>query len=190
VALAQAAEAAPIQILWINLVTDGLPGLALSVEPEERDLMRRRPRPLDESIFAHGLGRHVLVVGLLIGVVSLAAPLGGPEPGSARWRTMIFTVLTFAQLVHVQVIRSERDSLFTIGVASNRPLLGAVAMTVVLQLLVVYVPFLQRVFETEGLAPRELALCFVLPAVVLVVVEAEKALTRRREDRSPRAQPA
>lgn len=169
----------PIQILWINLVTDGLPGLALAVEPQERGIMRRPPRPPAETIFAHGVWQHMIWVGLLIGGLSIAAQAVSYHSGSANWQTMVFTVLTLCQLAHVMVIRSDRDSLFVIGLWSNRPLLGAVVLTVMLQLAVIYVPFLQPVFRTQALSLAELGLCFALPAVVLIAVEIEKWLVRK-----------
>jgi Ca2+-transporting ATPase len=169
----------PIQILWINLVTDGLPGLALSFEPREPGVMQRPPRPPNESIFAHGMGWHMLAIGLLIGALSIAAQAWSYHAGSGHWQTMVFNTLTFAQLFHVLVIRSERESLFTIGLFSNLPLLGAVALTFVLQLMVTYVPFLQSVFNTQALSLGELAQCLAFAAVVLPVVELEKWLIRR-----------
>jgi P-type Ca2+ transporter type 2C len=84
----------PIHILWINLVTDGLPGLALAVEPEEKGIMQRPPRPPQESIFAHGMWQHILWVGLLMGGVSLLAQAWAYHTGSAHWQSMVFTVLT------------------------------------------------------------------------------------------------
>ena len=106
----------PIQILWINLVTDGLPGLALAAEPAERGVMRRPPRPPQESIFAHGMWQHMVWVGLLIGgAVAARRRPGRSHDGSAHWQTMVFTVLTLAQLAHVMAIRSERESLFRQG---------------------------------------------------------------------------
>ena len=169
----------PIHILWINLVTDGLPGLALSVEPAERKLMRRPPRPPEESIFAHGMWQHMVWVGLLIGALSLIGQSWAYRSGSGNWQTVVFTVLTFAQLVHVLVIRSERDSLFSIGLFSNPPLLLAVAATVALQLAVIYVPALNTVFKTQPLSPVELGVCVGLAALVFVAVEFEKWLHRR-----------
>jgi Ca2+-transporting ATPase len=173
----------PIHILWVNLVTDGLPGLALASEPAERGVMQRPPRPPQESVFAHGLWQHALWVGLLIGGLCLgvqAWALGQDEGAEAKahWQTLVFTVLTLSQMAHLLAIRSERDSLFTIGLASNRPLLGAVALTVVLQLATIYVPLLQPIFRTQPLSAGELALCFGLAAVVFVAVELEKAWHR------------
>ncbi len=133
----------PLQILWMNLVTDGLPALALGVEPPESDTMRRPPHPPDESIFARGLGRHVIWVGWLMGLLSLGTGYWYWRAHDPKWQTMVFTTLTLSQMAHVMAIRSERLSLFRIGLLSNKPLLGAVILTGILQLGLVYVPFLQ-----------------------------------------------
>ncbi len=174
----------PIHILWVNLVTDGLPGLALAAEPAERGVMQRPPRPPGESVFAHGLWQHALWVGLLIGGLCLgvqAWALGQGSGGDApHAQTLVFTLLTLAQMAHLLAIRSEHDSLFTQGLASNLPLLGAVALTVALQMATVYVPVLQPIFHTQALSAPQLAACFALAGVVFVAVEVEKAWRRRR----------
>jgi Ca2+-transporting ATPase len=169
----------PIHILWVNLVTDGLPGLALTSEPEERGVMQRPPRPPNESIFAHGLWQHVLWVGLLIGGLCIGIQAWAIHTGTGHWQTMVFTVLTLSQLGHVLAIRSERDSLFSQGIGSNRPLAAAVLVTIMLQLATVYVPWLNPVFHTEPLTAGELAICLGLSSVVFVAVELEKILIRR-----------
>ena len=169
----------PIHILWINLVTDGLPGLALSMEPAERNLMRRPPRPPDESIFAHGMWQHMVWVGLLIGALSLIGLTWAYRGNSGNWQTVVFTVLTLAQLFHVLAIRSERDSLVTIGLFSNPALLGAVLLTVGLQLAVIYSPALNAIFKTQPLSALELLVCVGLASLVLVAVELEKWWSRR-----------
>ena len=169
----------PIHILWINLVTDGLPGLALAGERAERNVMQRPPRPPTESIFAHGMWQHILWVGLLMGGVSLLTLAWAIHVGTAHWQSMVFTVLTLSQLGHVLAIRSERESLFSVGVLSNRMLVGALLLTFALQMAVLYVPWLNPIFKTEPLDPGELALCLALSSVVFVGVEIEKALARR-----------
>jgi Ca2+-transporting ATPase len=169
----------PVQILWINLVTDGLPGLAMSLEPHEKNIMQRPPRPPEERIFAHGMWQHMLWVGLLIGGLSLGAQAWAWHGGSENWQTIVFTVLTFSQLVHALVIRSETESLFAIGLFSNPQLLLAVLLTIILQLVVIYVPFFNDVFQTSPLEMRELLVCFLLPLVVFVLVELEKLASRR-----------
>jgi Ca2+-transporting ATPase len=169
----------PIHILWINLVTDGLPGLAIAVEPGERGIMQRPPRPPRESIFAHGLWQHVIWVGLLMGAVSLLTQAWALRVGDAHWQSMVFTVLTLSQMGHVLAVRSERESIVRLGLFSNRPLLLAVLLTFALQMAVLYMPWLQPLFRTAALSASELAICLAVSSVVFLAVEIEKALMRR-----------
>lgn len=171
----------PIHILWINLVTDGLPALALSVEPAESDVMSRPPRHPKESIFAHGLGLHAIWVGLLMGGVVLFTQAWSITTGHAHWQTMVFTVLCLTQLGHVLAIRSEKESLLKIGLFSNKYLLGAVVLTFILQMATIYVPFLNRIFKTEPLTLQELIITLALSSVVFFAVEIEKAIKRRQK---------
>lgn len=175
----------PIQILWINLVTDGLPGLALGAEPVEPDVMKRPPRPPSESLLARGLGVHVLWCGLWIGVLTIATQSWAIHRGSDAWQTLAFSVLTFAQLVHVFSIRSEHESILKRGLGSNLPLLVAVLATVLLQLAVIYVPFFQGLLHTQALSGSELAVCLLVPLAVLAAVEFEKAMFRHRRSARP-----
>jgi len=170
----------PIHILWINLVTDGLPGLALAVEPAEKGIMDKPPRHPRESIFAGGLGFHLFWVGLLMGSVSIFSEARFINDPDAHWQTMVFTVLSLSQMGHVLAIRSERDSLFTLGLFSNKPLLGAVVLTFVLQMATIYVPFLNPIFRTAPLSTGELVITMLLSSVVFFAVEAEKWWIRRR----------
>ena len=169
----------PLHILWINLVTDGLPGLALSAEPAEKDVMQRRPRPPKESIFAHGMAAHILWVGLLIGGLTLATQAWAWNSGLDEWQTMVFTVLVVAQLFHSLAIRSERYSLWSIGVFSNPALVIAIAVTVLAQMAVIYLPFFNTVFQTVPLSAMQLAACFAIGSIVLIAVELEKFVRRR-----------
>ena len=169
----------PIHILWVNLVTDGLPGLALAAEPAERGVMQRPPRPPGESVFAHGLWQHALWVGLLIGGLCIGLQAWALTQADRPWQTMVYTALTLAQLAHLLAIRSERESLFTQGLMSNRPLLAAVLLALLLQLATVYVPWLQPVFRTQALSPAELAPCVGVAVLVFAAVEAEKVWRRR-----------
>jgi Ca2+-transporting ATPase len=171
----------PLQILWINLVTDGLPGLALTVEPAERNTMRRPPYPPHEGIFGRGLGRDIVWVGLLLGLVSLGVGFWVWRAGNPAWQTMVFTTLTLSQMGNVLAVRSERDSLFRIGLRSNPALLGTVLLTIALQLAVVYVPFLQEIFNTQALSLAELAISLVISTVVFWAMEMAKWLMRRRQ---------
>ena len=169
----------PIHILWINLVTDGLPGLALTAEPAEKGIMQRAPRSPQESIFSHGMWQHMLWMGLLIGGVSLVIQAWAYYSGHAHWQTMVFTVLCLSQMGHVMAIRSETESLFKIGFTSNPLLLAAVVLTFVLQMATIYVPFLQPIFKTQALDAAELLLCIALSTVVFIAVEVEKLLVRK-----------
>jgi len=168
----------PIHLLWINLVTDGAPALALSVEPEERSIMRRSPRNPKESLFAHGLGLHIIWVGLLMAAITIFAQYWAIHIGDAHWQTMVFTVLCFSQMAHVLAIRSERESLFTQGIFSNKYLLGAVLLTFILQLFVIYIPFLNPIFKTQPLTIFELLLCIGLSSIIFFAVEIEKLIKR------------
>lgn len=169
----------PIHILWINLVTDGLPGLALTQEKAEQGIMQRPPRHPQESIVAHGMWQYILWIGLLIGALSLFTQAWALQNNIENWQTMIFTVLTFSQLVNVLAIRSETQSLFTMGWSTNRALIGAVLLTVLLQLSVIYIPLFNDIFHTAPLSAEELLFCCTMPWIVLLATEIEKWLRRR-----------
>jgi Ca2+-transporting ATPase len=173
----------PLQILWMNLMTDGLPALALSAEPPESDTMRRPPYPPSESIFARGMGRHVVWVGLLMGILSLGIGFWYWRTNDLNWQTMIFTTLTFSQMAHILAIRSERQSLFRIGLFSNKALLAAVGLTVILQLALLYVSELRVVFRTTALSPVDLATTAGFAAVIFCAVELEKWFLQRKVTR-------
>ncbi|HAU57485.1 MAG TPA: ATPase, partial [Comamonadaceae bacterium] len=171
----------PIHILWVNLVTDGLPGLALAAEPAERGIMQRPPRAPTESMFAGGMWQHILFIGLLIGGLCLAVQAWAISTGNAHWQTMVFTVLTLAQMAHVVAIRSESEPIWRLGLGSNKPLLFAVLLTFILQMATIYVPWLNPIFKTEPLGLADLTICLGAALVVYVAVEIEKAWRRRRQ---------
>ncbi|MGH9690245.1 MAG: cation-translocating P-type ATPase [Candidatus Acidiferrales bacterium] len=168
----------PLQILWMNLVTDGLPALALGLEPAESDTMRRPPYPPRESIFARGMGWHIIWMGLLMGGLAVSVGYAHWRVNDPAWQTMLFTTLTLSQMANVLAIRSDRRSLFRIGLLSNKPLLAAVTLTIVLQLALLYVPFLQIIFSTRPLSASQLAVSLILSAVILVAVEIQKWMAR------------
>jgi Ca2+-transporting ATPase len=175
----------PLQILWINLVTDGLPGLALAIEKAERDTMRRPPYPPKAHIFDRSMIRDIAWIGLLMGVVSLALGYWAWSSDSSvevHWRTIVFTVLTLTQMGNALAIRSSRDSLFRIGVFSNKALIGSVALTFGLQMAVVYWPPLQSIFKTTALTAGELAACIALSTIVFWAVETQKLLSRSQRE--------
>lgn len=169
----------PIHILWINLVTDGLPGLALAKEKAEPDVMQRPPRPSGESLFAGGIGLHIVWVGMFMAAITLAIQAWALTNEVAHWQTMVFTVLSFAQLAHVMAIRSDRQFLFQQGIFSNLPLMGAILLTVVLQLGVIYLPSANKLFNTEPLSVVELLICIVGAAILFHAIEFEKWIKRK-----------
>jgi Ca2+-transporting ATPase len=168
----------PIHILWINLVTDGLPGLALALEPPEINIMRRPPRNPGQSIFADGLGFHVLWVGLLLAAITIGTQAYAIYSQDTHWQTMVFTVLCLGQLMHVMAIRSETVSLFRQGIFSNPVLLLTVVFTFLLQMGIIYSPYLNSLFKTQPLTIHELAVCIGISFVILVSVEIEKIVRR------------
>lgn len=167
-----------IHILWINLVTDGLPGLALAAEPPEANIMKRPPRKSNETIFSNGMATHILWVGFLMGITTIGIQFWAINNEILHWQTMAFTVLCFSQLGHVMAIRSERQSLFNIGIFSNKSLLGALLLTTALQLAIIYSPSLNSIFKTQPLSIYELVITLAVSSVVFWAVEIEKWVIR------------
>ncbi|MBK8845883.1 MAG: cation-translocating P-type ATPase [Bacteroidetes bacterium] len=170
-----------VHILWINLVTDGLPGLALASEPSEANIMKRPPRNPKQNIFAGGMVTHILWVGFLMGVVTLVMQAWAIQTENAHWQTIAFTVLCFSQMGHVMAIRSEGESIFKIGVFSNKPLLGALLLTVALQMMMIYTPFFNDVFRTQPLTIDELGITILVSSIVFWAVEIEKWIKRTKK---------
>jgi Ca2+-transporting ATPase len=167
-----------IHILWINLVTDGLPGLALVSEPSEPNIMSRPPRSPKENIFAGGMAIHILWVGFLMGTVTLGMQAWSIHYSNSHWQTMAFTVLCLSQMGHVMAIRSERESIFKIGLLSNTPMLGALLLTVILQMMIIYTPFFNTIFKTQPLTLYELVITIAVSSIVFCAVEIEKWIKR------------
>jgi Ca2+-transporting ATPase len=171
----------PLQILWINLVTDGLPGLALAEEKGERDVMDRPPYEPNESVFSRGLGADIIWIGILMGAISLGIGyFGWVQDPSGPWQTMVFTTMVLAQMGNALAIRSTRDFLGKIGVFSNRLMVISVLSTFLLQLALIYIPFFQKIFKTQPLTITELAICFTASIFMFAVVEIYKWLRYRR----------
>ncbi len=174
-----------LQILWVNLVTDGLPGLALAIEPAEQSVMQRPPYPPRENIFGRGMARDILWIGLLMGLVSLG--IGylyyrlDPSASPAVWQTVTFTTLTLAQMGNALATRSDRDMLWQIGLFSNKAMLGSVLLTFALQLAVIYVPFLNRAFSTTPLSLRDLLISLGFGTIVFLAVESFKWIQQRQK---------
>jgi len=175
----------PLQILWMNLVTDGFPALALAVEPAEPNVMNHPPHDPKESIFARGLGAYMVRIGLVFSVISMtlmywafheAQQSGNPE----RWKTMVFTTLCLAQMGHAIAVRSNTRLTLEMSPLSNPFVLVAVIITTVLQLMLIYVEPLRTFFGTHLISPSELAICFGFSTLLFVWVELEKIYRRVR----------
>lgn len=167
----------PIHILWINLVSDGLPAISLSFEKAETDIMERPPRPPQQSVFSNGRGLHMIWVGMFMAGIALSAQAFAINNG-LHWQTIVFNVLCLSQMGHVLAIRSEYKSVFAIGLFSNKPLIGAVFVAFLLQFVISYTPFLQQIFQTQALTVQEFILVGVASSLVFFAVEAEKLISR------------
>ena len=172
---------APLQILWLNLVTDGVPALALAVEPPEKDIMKRPPNPTKEHVLANGRW-NVILIGLLLSAFSLGVGLvywmndiNGP------WRTMLFSTLVFSQLFFALSVRSRTKSIFNAPFKENPYLMYAVLASFGLQLAVIYVPFMQGLFSTQALGVWDLLLSLALGSAILWIYEIKKLVTRKRQ---------
>ncbi len=182
----------PLQILWMNLVTDGLPALALALEPAERQIMDRPPRPPGEGIVPRTLALRIGVTGLLLAATALGLGYSVWSTGVEAWQTQLFTALTLSQIWIALAVRSRRDSIFTPRrflqrLRGNPALLAAIAVTLLLQLAVIYVPFLQSIFATQALSGQELWKVLAVSTVPFWLVELGKlASMQRREGMVPR----
>jgi Ca2+-transporting ATPase len=169
----------PIHILWINLISDGLPAIALSFEKAEPDIMSRPPRPYGESVFANRRGFHIIWVGLLMAALSLTAQAFSIA-NHLHWQTIVFNIVCLSQMAHVMAIRSESRSLFSIGLFSNKPLLISVALSFLAQFVVTYTPALQPIFNTESLSLPEFIGVGLFSSLLFFAVEIEKFIYRKK----------
>ncbi|HCW52996.1 MAG TPA: ATPase [Clostridium sp.] len=161
----------PIQILLVNLATDGLPAIALGIDPAEDDIMRQPPREKNESIFARGLVEKILVRGSLIGLCTLLSFMVGRYYGMNldTCRTLALCTLVMSQLIHVFECRSERHSLFEIKLFTNPWLMGAVSVSIVLICSVLYVPFLQTIFHTVALSLKQWLIVIFFSGIIAFI---------------------
>ncbi|MBF2099427.1 MAG: cation-translocating P-type ATPase [Gloeomargaritaceae cyanobacterium C42_A2020_066] len=171
----------PLQILWMNLVTDGLPALALALEPAEAGVMQRSPHSPKESIFARGLGLYMIRIGIVLGVIGIAVMTWayifvGPTDGGERWRTIVFTTLCLSQMGHALAVRSDYRLTLNTPLWSNPFVFWAISLTTVLQLMLIYVPPLRDFFGTRWISPIELMVCIGFSLLMFVWIEAEKLL--------------
>jgi len=169
----------PLQLLWLNLLTDGLLGLGMGVEGAERNVMQRPPYSPREGVFSRGGWLQVAWVGVLIGGLALALGAYYFFSGRGEWQTVVFTFLAFAQVFQALASRSEKESLFKRGIFSNPLLAGMVFLVVALQLAVLYLPFLGGLFDAQPLAGMDLAIAAGAGAVVFLAMELEKGMRKR-----------
>lgn len=169
----------PIHILWINLVSDGLPAISLSYEKAEQDVMNRSPRPPQESVFANGRGMHMIWVGMLMAGIALSMQAWAFRNG-LPWQTIVFNVLCLSQMGHVLAIRSENRSLFRMGIFSNKLMIWSVLIVLVLQIAITYIPLLQSIFHTEALTFTEFTAVSAASSLVFFAVEIEKSVRRKK----------
>jgi Ca2+-transporting ATPase len=169
----------PLQLLWLNLMTDGLLGLSMGVEPAEKNVMRRPPHKPTDGIFSGGMGWQVSWVGIVIGVLTLGVGFWYYTQGYAQWQAVMFTTLAFLQVFQALATRSNTESLFTIGVFSNRVMWGVIALVVGLQLVALYTP-LGAFLGLLPLTAVDLLVCVGLGLALFVAVEVEKLFLRGR----------
>jgi len=173
----------PLQLLWLNLLTDGMLGLGLGVEPPEQGVMRRPPHPSGAGIFSGGGRLQTAWIGGYIGAVSLAVGSFYYFGGNPAWQTMVFTTLAFLQVAQALAVRSSTESIVAQGLGSNPVLTLLAILAVGLQLAAVYVPLLQGFFGTEPLLPLDLTIASGLAFSLLLAIETEKLVARRRRNR-------
>jgi Ca2+-transporting ATPase len=172
----------PIHILWINLVSDGVPAIALSFEKAEKDIMNRPPRPPQQSVFADGRGFHMVWVGMLMAGIALCLQAWSIT-NDLHWQTMVFNFLCLAQFGHVLAIRSGKDSFFQVGLFSNRLMTIGILISFALQAVITFVPFFQPIFETEPLTFSEFVTVGGCASLIFFAVEIEKLITRRKNNK-------
>ncbi|KGK86124.1 calcium-translocating P-type ATPase, PMCA-type [Clostridium sp. HMP27] len=172
----------PIQILFVNLATDGLPAMALGVDPADPDIMEQRPRPKRESIFARGLKEKIVIRGTLIGICTLMAFMAGKiyNMGLETSRTLALCTLVLSQLIHVFECRSERHSIFEIKFYTNMYLVAAVLISIIMLNLVLYVPFLSNVFHTVPLDLGKWCIVIFFSGVIAFINSTYLYLTTKR----------
>ncbi len=170
----------PLQLLWLNLLTDGLLGLGIGVEKAESDTMKRPPYSPKEGVFSRGAGVQVIWVGMLIGALALGLGSWYYFTGREEWQTMVFTFLAFAQVFQALASRSSKDSFFKMGLSGNLLLAGMSLLVVILQLLVIYIPPVSVFFNVKPLAGVDLLIAIGTGALVFAAMEVEKMLGKRK----------
>lgn len=170
----------PIHILWINLVTDGIPGLTLANEKHESNIMNRPPRKTNENLFSGGIGFHIIWVSSLMAGITLGTQAWAIWKENTHWQTMVFTILSLSQLAHVLAIKRDQSLIIKSGIFNNMSLIWAVLLTFILQLAVIYLPFANTLLKTAPLTLNELLICIGGAALMFHALELEKVIKKRR----------
>ena len=168
----------PLQLLWLNLLTDGLLGLGLGVEPAESLTMKRAPLSPKSNIFSDGVGGQILRTGFIIGIISISIGIIAWADQNPKWQTMTFSGIAFAQMWQALATRSFRDSVFQTGLFTNKVMFYMIVLTFLMQMAALYIPFLQVFLSTQPLTLNELLICIGVSGLVLVETEIEKAISR------------
>lgn len=181
------------QLLWINLVTDTLPAVALGMDPEDKDVMKEKPRTINENFFSHGAGTRIILAGVLIGLLTIVAfllgyytrgynPFEGDIPNDAHEyaRTLAFLTIISCQLFYSFSFRHDRKSIFQVGLFSNKYLIGAVVIGLGLQVLVLYIPILKEAFKLQSIGFKDWLMVLALGLVPLFANEVIKLFSRRK----------
>ncbi len=170
----------PLQVLWLNLLTDGLLGLGLGLEKGERSIMRRPPIKPTEGVFAAGGALGVTLTGIIIGVVTLTLGAMYFLNGNDKWQTMIFASIAMGQVWQAMSIRSSTDPVYRIGLFSNPTLISMAVLTLGLQAMAIYLPFLRSFLKTVPLGISDILLCLGAGVSILVLLEVGKLVMARR----------
>jgi Ca2+-transporting ATPase len=167
----------PIQILWMNLLCDSLPGLALTMEPADKNVMRRPPRPFDEGVFSEGRGTFIITFGFVIGMTFLIFQMITVKQ-AIPWQTILFTSLVLGRMAILMGVRSQYALPFSLDIFRNKFLFVSIIITFGLQVAVVYFPFLNTIFKTEPLEPLEFLITLMFSVTPLLIIELKKLCTR------------
>ena len=174
-----------IHLLWVNLITDSLPAFALGTEDPEDDIMNQKPRPKEESFFAHGMGSSIILEGIMVGLLTLAAYVIGHSinPLSYLGQTMAFVTLSSAQLFHSFNVKSDK-TIFNKHLFQNKYLVGSFILGIALQMCIIYIAPLASIFKVIPLEPVQLLICLGLSASTILIVEIAKLILRLKNKKN------
>lgn len=168
-----------IQLLWINLITDSFPAIAIGLEPPEKDIMKRKPVDRRQGIFANGLWNKIIVEGIMIGALTLLAfSIGNKYYGLEVARTMAFLTIGMTELIHSVNIKSDK-SLFKTGILENKFLIGSLVLGVLAQVIVVLIPTLANIFDVVSLNSIQWLITIIISIMPIPIMEVQKMINNR-----------